>query len=269
MTSLQSVRIGVCGTVIVLAAGTLGCATKKYVTKTVDPIGARTTELEKKTAGHDGKLTGHDGQIEGLDRQVSAANERAKGAEGKAQDAATSAAKAQETADSAGSQAKEANSLAQKGLETTGTVERKLSARMEELDNYRLLSTGSILFGLNKSELTDEAKAQLDAEIQKLGSVKHFVIQVEGFTDKSGHTASNLNLSRRRADAVVGYLVTTAKVPLYRIHVIGLGSANPVAENSTRKGRQENRRVEVKVFSAGDTASIGAEAARNGPSSSQ
>jgi outer membrane protein OmpA-like peptidoglycan-associated protein len=253
MKILQPTRTAVLGVAILLSVGTLGCATKRYVRRIVDPVGARTAELEKKTAGHDT-------QIEGLDRQVSAANERAKSADSRAQEAATSAAAAQQTANSAGSQATEAQNLAQKGLAATDTVDRKLSTRIEELDNYRLLSTESVVFGLNRSELSEDAKSQLGAGLQKLGSVKHFVIQVEGFTDKTGAASYNLELSRRRADAVVRYLATTGKVPLYRIHVVGLGSTNPIADNSTRKGRVENRRVEVKLFAA-DTGSSGVETA--------
>ena len=91
------------------------------------------------------------------------------------------AAKAQESADGASSQATEARTLAQKGLDRGDEVERTLSAKVENMDNYKLLSTGTVLFGLDKSELTTEAKAQLDAEVQKIGSNQHFLIQVEGF----------------------------------------------------------------------------------------
>lgn len=256
MKGLQRTRIAVLATALLLSVGTLGCATKKYVRRIIDPIGARTAELEKKTAGHDS-------QLEGLDRQVSAASERATAADGRAQDAASSATKAQQSADSAGTQASEAQNLARKGLEATSAVERNLSARMEELDNYKLISTESVLFAFNRSELAAEAKSQLDAEIQKLGSLKRFMIQVEGFTDQTGSNSYNLELSRRRADAVVRHLVTSGKVPLYRIHVVGLGSTNPVADNSTRKGRGENRRVEVRLFSAGESGSMSAESAQN------
>lgn len=247
MKTLHTKGTAVLGMAVLLSMGTLGCATKKFVRRTVEPIGARTADLEKKTAGHDT-------EIEGLDRRVSAADERAKSADSRAQDAATSAAAAQQTANSAGSQATEAHNLAQKGLAATDAVDHKLSNRIEDLDNFKLVSSESVLFALNKSELTEEAKSQLSAGLQKLGSVKHFVIQVEGFTDKTGAAAYNLELSRRRADAVVRYLVTTGNVPLYRIHLVGLGAANPVADNSTRKGRVENRRVEVKLFAA-DTGS--------------
>lgn len=244
----------VAGVAFLLAMGTLGCATKKFVRQTVAPLDVRTGDLEKKTASHDT-------QIEGLGKQVSAVDERAAAADSKAQDAASSAARAQQTANSAGTQATEAQNLAQKGLEKTDTVERKLTTRFEELDNYKLISSGSVLFGFNKSELTDEAKSQLGAELQKVSSLKRFVIQVEGFTDKSGAPSYNVELSRRRADAVVRHLVTSGNVPLYRVHVVGLGNSNPVADNSTRKGREENRRVEVKIFAA-EAGLLSAEATR-------
>jgi OmpA-OmpF porin, OOP family len=246
MKTLQATRMTVLATAVLFSVGALGCATKKYVHNTVDPLGVRTADLEKKSSGHDKQLSEHDTQLEGLDRQVSAADERARSAGSKAQDAAASATAAQQAANSAGTQATEAQNLAQKGLAATD----KLSTKIEELDNYRLVSSETVTFGLNKSELNEDGKSQLDAWIQKMGSVKHFMIQVEGFTDKTGRGTYNLELSRRRADSVVRYLVSSGKVPLYRIHVVGLGNANPVADNSTRKGRGVNRRVEVRLLAA-------------------
>jgi len=243
MRTKQPAGKAVWGAVIVVALVTMGCSTKKYVRQTVAPVEARTTQLEKKT-------TTHDGQIDELGSKVSAVNERAMSADSRAQEAGAKAAKAQESADGASSQATEARTLAQKGLDRGDEVERTLSAKVENMDNYKLLSTGTVLFGLDKSELTTEAKAQLDAEIQKIGSNQHFVIQVEGFTDKTGSSKYNLGLSRERANAVVLYLTTSGKIPLYRIHMVGYGSEVPVADNSTRKGREENRRVEVKLFAA-------------------
>ena len=55
----------------------------------------------------------------------------------------------------------------------------------------------------------------------------------------------------RRAQAVVRYLTLEHDVPLYRIHVMGFGSESPVADNKSRDGRQQNRRVEVSVYKAG------------------
>ena len=243
MRTKQPAGKAVWGAVIVVALVTMGCSTKKFVRQTVAPIETRTAQLETKT-------TTHDGQIEGLGTKISAVDERAMSADSRAQEAGAKAAKAQESADGAASQAVVAQTLAQKGLSRSDEVERTLTGKIENMDNYKLLSTGTVLFGFDKSELTTDAKAQLDAEVQKIGSNQHFLIQVEGFTDKTGSSKYNLALSRERANAVVRYLTTSGKVPLYRIHIVGYGSEAAVADNSTRKGREENRRVEVKVFAS-------------------
>jgi outer membrane protein OmpA-like peptidoglycan-associated protein len=230
--------------VIVVALAMMGCSTKKFVRQTVAPIETRTAALEKKT-------TDHGGQIEELGTKLSATDERAISADSRAQAAGLSADKAQQTAEGAANQAMAAHTLAQKGMDRSDEVERTLSAKVENMDNYKLLSTSTVLFGLDKSELTMEAKAQLDAEVRKIGSNQHFVIEVQGFTDKTGPARYNLQLSRERANSVVRYLTTTGKIPLYRIQLVGYGSEEPVADNSTRQGREENRRVEVKLFGAG------------------
>ena len=70
-----------------------------------------------------------------------------------------------------------------------------------------------------------------------------------GFADSTGNTARNRALSQRRADAVISYLVENHQIPLRRIVTpYGFGESNPVADNKTREGRAENRRVEVKVL---------------------
>jgi outer membrane protein OmpA-like peptidoglycan-associated protein len=81
-------------------------------------------------------------------------------------------------------------------------------------------------------------------------SGKRFFIAVEGYTDATGSKAYNEALSRRRADKVVAYLVAKHDVPIYRIHMIGLGQEKPVDEAHNREARAKNRRVEVKVFNA-------------------
>jgi OmpA-OmpF porin, OOP family len=70
-------------------------------------------------------------------------------------------------------------------------------------------------------------------------------------------------LSKKRADAVVNYLVAKHDIPIYRIHMIGLGDEKPVDEARNRAARAKNRRVEVKVFSADQvTASLNGDANR-------
>jgi len=119
---------------------------------------------------------------------------------------------------------------------------------IENLDNYQQVKTESVLFPVNRWELTEDDKQQLDSLSQTLGPLKHYAIEVEGFTDKTGPHQYNIQLSERRAETVVRYLTENEHVPLVRIHVIGLGEDEPAADNKTRDGRKQNRRVEIHIM---------------------
>ena len=77
---------------------------------------------------------------------------------------------------------------------------------------------------------------------------KHYIIEVEGYTDSTGSAEYNYQLSRRRADAVIRYLAQKYDVPPFRIFLIGLGKDNPIAENTNAAGRAKNRRVDVRLM---------------------
>jgi outer membrane protein OmpA-like peptidoglycan-associated protein len=118
------------------------------------------------------------------------------------------------------------------------------------IDDYKMQTTASVPFAFDKFVLTSSAKEDLDKLAGSLSSDKRFVISVEGYTDAIGDRAYNEALSRKRADAVVTYLVAKHDIPIYRIHMIGLGEEKPVDEGRDRAARAKNRRVEVKVFTA-------------------
>jgi OOP family OmpA-OmpF porin len=166
-------------------------------------------------------------------------------------DAAREAARANDQAALASKQAGAAQSTADKGVAQATQAERSvgtLGNRVENMDNFKLASTEAVLFGLGKSELSEEAEAQLDAFAAKAAPMKHYIVEVQGFTDSTGAPAANIELSRRRAAAVVRYLTLDKKIPLFRVNTIGYGKASPAADNKTRDGRKQNRRVEVKLF---------------------
>jgi outer membrane protein OmpA-like peptidoglycan-associated protein len=78
--------------------------------------------------------------------------------------------------------------------------------------------------------------------------MKGYLIEVTGFASSDGDEKKNKELSRRRAQAVLDYLIETHNIPLRRIGVsYGFGEAQAIADNSTREGREQNRRVEVKL----------------------
>jgi outer membrane protein OmpA-like peptidoglycan-associated protein len=121
--------------------------------------------------------------------------------------------------------------------------------RISALDDYVPQETANVLFRTGSSVLNAEAKTKLDAVATKALNAKAYVVEVTGHADSTGSTAVNRALSQRRADAVIRYLVEQHKIPLRRIITpYGFGELEPIADNKTRTGRAENRRVEVKIL---------------------
>src|SRR6202008_2215045 len=117
------------------------------------------------------------------------------------------------------------------------------------LDDFKPAGDVVVLFKFNSAKLTDEAKQQLD-QLGKVGSMKRYFVAIEGFTDKTGTPEYNLQLSRRRDEAVQTYLVSQHNVPVYPTKIVGLGKDKPVNDEKTRDDRQKNRRVQVTISSA-------------------
>jgi len=121
--------------------------------------------------------------------------------------------------------------------------------RISALDDYMPQTTTAVNFRVNSAILLPDAKTKLDELATRALNTKGYVIEVAGFTDATGSIEKNRVLSQHRADAVIRYLVENHQIPLRRIITpYGYGKSNPVADNTTREGRQQNRRVEVKLL---------------------
>lgn len=121
--------------------------------------------------------------------------------------------------------------------------------RISALDDYVPQTVLAINFRTGSAVLSADSKTKLDELATKALNSKGYVLEVSGFTDTSGSLARNRALSQRRADNVIRYLVENHRIPLRRIVTpYGYGESNPVAENNSRTGRAENRRVEVKLL---------------------
>ena len=237
----------VIGLAVVVTLGS-GCATKKFVNARMDPLGQRVGTLSS-TVDEQGK------DVTELQQQVSLTDERAITADQKADRAGQAAADANQEAIRAGDTAQQAKTESERARQ--GIFQ--LSKRIDGLQDYELAATETILFDFGSSDLKDEAKTQLDVLGPRLEMASPYVVEVQGFTDKTGNADFNLALSQRRAEAVVRYLAAELDVPLRRIHTLGLGSENPAADNKTRDGRKLNRRVEVRLLMA-DAPPLSAEA---------
>ncbi|HLM56991.1 MAG TPA: OmpA family protein [Pyrinomonadaceae bacterium] len=121
--------------------------------------------------------------------------------------------------------------------------------RISALDDYQVQNNTSVLFKVGSAVLSAESKQKLDEVAQQALSAKGYVLEVSGFASADGSTEANRRLSQRRADTVIRYLVENHNIPLRRIITpYGYGEMQPVAENTSREGREQNRRVEVKVL---------------------
>jgi len=216
-----------------------GCATKQFVRQTVDPVNGKLDTVAQQTAQQGQKIdqtsTSLDETRQNLSKDetdLSATNERAMSADNRAGDAINRADQASQKADQVG---KDLSSL-------RDTV--------ANLDDYKQVGEATVNFKFASDKLSDDAKTQLDQMVANQNRYKRFFIAVEGFTDSVGSVEYNNALSRRRADAVVAYLVARHNIPVYRVHMIGLGKEMPVDEGRTRAAQAKNRRVEVSLYSA-------------------
>lgn len=121
--------------------------------------------------------------------------------------------------------------------------------RISSLDDYVPQAVTAVNFKVNSSVLSADSKTKLDEVATKALNSKGYVLEVSGFADTTGSVNKNRALSQRRADTVIRYLIENHNIPLRRIVTpYGYGETNPVAENTSRAGRAQNRRVEIKLL---------------------
>ncbi len=229
----------VLGSALVLA----GCATKKYVQTQVDPVNKKVDQVNS-------SLGDTQKQLSTDETKLSATAEKAEGADSRATDALGRADAASKKAD-----------------QVRSDLRSELSQTVANLDDYKAVANATVHFKFNSDKLGDDDKQQLDQLAQQMGTMKRYFIAIEGFTDKVGAPEYNLDLSRRRAQAVQTYLVVQHNVPVYRLQIVGLGKDKPADEGKGREARAKNRRVEVTVFNADVT--VGAGAAQGASSAQQ
>jgi OmpA-OmpF porin, OOP family len=238
-------RISVLGIAVLLGMMTLsGCATHKYVRQ---EIGKVTPQIEQANTA----IKENAERIDAVDRRATQGIQGAQTAATNAQQAADRANGAAETAQNAAQAAQRQADTANQGVQQANTRIGTIETRINSLDNYTASESQSVTFRNDSAVLTDEAKATLDRIAGSVaGQHGGYLIELQGFTDDRGANNYNDALSQRRAEAALRYLVSK-NVPLFRISIVGLGEANPVADNKTRAGRDQNRRVEVRVLKSG------------------
>jgi peptidoglycan-associated lipoprotein len=198
------------------------CATKEFVT---EQVSASSQAAGKRMDGQHAELTAR------LDRQGQEFSSRLQGVDGRLDNQQTALDGLSRTAQEALKRAQAAGKLA------------------EGKFMYEATLSSQIAFPFEGNALTDEAKEALDEFAGKIRSGnKNVFIEIQGHTDNSGAESTNLKIGEQRAEAVRRYLALKHGFALHRMNAISYGETAPIADNKTRQGRIENRRVALVVL---------------------
>jgi len=226
----------------VAAMMSTGCATKKYVGQRIAPVETKAAQLEQKNTEQDATLKAHGDSIEATDKNLSRTREQLADVDARAKAAGTDAQAAGTKAGEAMTQAERARMLAEKGIAQGDEIRKTIDG----VNTFKLASSQSVLFDRDRATLNEDAKNLLDELSKNVAANNRFVIEVQGYTDKTGPVTYNVVLSQKRAEEVARYLTAKEKIPLRAIHMLGAGVA--ADEQKTREERKLSRRVEVKVW---------------------
>jgi len=218
-------KLVVAAPILALAlGGTTACATKKMVRTEVGEVNGKVETLSKSVEETQERTRANEGRINEVDQKAQSAGQRA---------------------DAAGRRADEARAAADAVNTRADAIERASKRLVYEVT----LSEDKGGFKFGKATMPDEAKADLDALVQKLKAEPNGAyIEIEGHTDNAGPKDLNYKLGLERAEAVKRYLYEQHQVPLHKISVISYGEEKPIAPNKTKDGRAQNRRVVIKVL---------------------
>ena len=211
--------------------GATACATKGYVRTEAGKVGTKTDALSKsleetqeRTRQNEAKITQVDGKAQGAQKAADQAKQAAGAADARAGLAGESARMAADKA----------------------TAVEKASMR---LVYTVVLNEDEGGFQFNKTELPAEARARIDEMVKGIkADPKGAYFEIEGHTDNIGTKDVNDRVGLERAESVKRYLYEQHQIPLHRINVISYGQEKPVAPNTTKEGRAQNRRIVIKVL---------------------
>ncbi len=201
--------------VLVAAVAVAGCAKKSYVQKEVGEVNKKVDAVSAEVEKTQQRVQKNEVRIDEVDKGAQAGISQAKDSAGQAMTKAQQAEK-----------------------EAKGKIIYTVT-----------LSNDKVTFPVNRAEISDEAKKLIDDAIAPLKAENRGVyFEIEGHTDSTGEESYNFKLGEERAMAVRDYIAKTHGVALSRLNVISYGESKPVADNKTREGRSQNRRVVIRIL---------------------
>jgi len=188
-----------------------GCATKKYVRQEAAAIDQKVQGIETAIEENQKRIKEHDERLATIGSLITEQQDQIKSVDGK--------------------------------------IEEVRKAAQGKLLFKETLRNDQAKFKFDSSELGPEAKAALDVFVQKLVEENRGIyLEIQGHTDSTGEESYNLMLGEKRAEAVMEYLYKQYRIPLHLMEVFSFGSSAPVADNKTKDGRAQNRRVDILVY---------------------
>jgi outer membrane protein OmpA-like peptidoglycan-associated protein len=217
--------------VALTGAGSAACATKGFVNTQVGAVSSKVDTLSESLEATQERTRQNETRIGEVDQRVGVV--------------ATSAERANSAATAADAKAVAAAEAARAADNRAAEVEK--ASRRIIYEVVLSENTGNFTFG--KAVLPDEAKARIDEVINQVkADPKGAYFEIEGHTDNVGDAAFNERLGMERAEAVKQYLYETHQIPLHRMNVVSYGETKPAAENNSRDGRAQNRRVVIRIL---------------------
>ncbi len=210
------------------AGGTTACATKGFVRNRVGDVNDKVESVSKSLEQTQERTRKNEAAIAEANQNIAQVDQKATAGNAAASEAA---ANARTTADRAADKA------------------AKVEASTKRIVYEVTISEDQGNFKLNQTALPAEAKQRIDEMVNQLKATPNGAyIEVAGYTDNTGDKGYNEKLGLERAESVKLYLYQEHQIPLHRISVISYGSEKPVASNTTRAGRAQNRRVVIRVL---------------------
>jgi len=186
-------------------------------------------------------------QADSANQAAANSNQQALDAQSQTNSANLAAANSNQQALDAQSQANSANLAAADSQLQAEQLQQRIAALQARPTARGLVVTlGNVLFSTGGSALNEGGSDSLNRLVVFLDQYPERTASIEGYTDSTGNAENNQALSRRRADAVMSYLIGQG-VRSDRLTASGRGDSSPVASNDSASGRQQNRRVEVII----------------------